>query len=133
MQQRIMLLFYFGVMLSVVFIQPVFALMWLLQLLLIAVVGYVAWQSYQQKVVPFDLLLSENGKVELQKQQQWLPYQLLCHSLLSDWFCLLRLKSDSPLDTNNMRYIWLWRDSVDDDSYRRVCRVIARVRHGQVD
>ena len=133
MQKRFMLMFYVIVILSIFFIHPLFAYMWLLQLVLVAFVVSIAWQSYQQTVRSFDLLLSENGVVELEHRQQWLPYKLLSYSLLSDWFCLLRLKSDSPIDTNTKRHIWLWRDSVDDDSYRRVCRVIVRVRHAQVD
>lgn len=132
-QKRMMLAFYGGVMLSVVFASPLFSYFWLLQLALIGVVAYFAWQNYQQASAIIHLNLYDSGKVELEQNQQWLPFKLQVFSLVSDWFCLLRLISDSPLDGATKRSIWLWRDSVDEDNYRRVCRVITRVRSGQCD
>ena len=123
-----MLAFYAVVMLSLVVVQPLFAYFWLIQLVLVVVVAVLAWQNYHQVIDIITIELSDSGRVAIEQDQQWLSFNIQAHSLVSDWFCLLRLISATPLDTSTKRYIWLWRDCVDDDSYRRVCRAILQVK-----
>lgn len=137
LQKRIMLSFYAGVMLSVLIAPSIFSLMWALKLLIIMVLARTALRNYQQPASIYTFNLKETGKIELSErsngQQTWPSFDIQRYSLFCDWFCLLRLKSDSPLDVisnQNKRHIWIWRDGVDDDSYRRICRVVARVRSG---
>ena len=133
LQKRIMLSFYASVMFSVLIAPPIVSFMWLLKLLLIMVLAYIAVKNYQQRAPTFTFNLIETGKVELKVLQNWPSFDIQRYSLFCDWFCLLRLSSDSPLDAvinKPNRHIWIWRDGVDDDSYRRICRVIARVRSG---
>lgn len=137
LQKRIMLVFYTFVIANVFIAPDLFSFMWAVKLLIIMPLARTALRQYQQPSPIYTFNLIETGKIELSEmakgQQVWSSFDIQRFSLFCDWFCLLRLKSDSPLDVvsnQNKRHIWIWRDGVDDDSYRRICRVIARVRSG---
>ena len=133
LQKRIMISFYAAMMLSVLMAPSLFSLFWFVKLVVIVALGITAFTQYKQVNESYLFNLKEDGKLELEQGQTWQSFAIKHHSLFCDWFCLLKLVSDSPLDVDNQplkRHMWIWRDGVDDDSFRRICRVIARVRSG---
>lgn len=70
-------------------------------------------------------MLSDDG------QWQWLDNQQVCqvtgHSRVTAYVLWLQLK---PVLATGEQCYWLWvaKDSVSDSSYRRLCRVVKRIR-----
>lgn len=124
------------VMVSLVII-PIFNyFFWLIKGLLVSMVAVTAWYNYRKPHVDKVLILDERGKISVENGHEWERFELISPSVVSDWFCMLRMKAQSPFDQSPFKkateqHIWIWRDAMDEYSYRRVCRVINRIRSGQ--
>lgn len=127
-----MLGFYAVVLLSIGLWPLVWSWQWIVQLSLalfvigLAVIEHNNWQS---KPVSWPHLnLSDDGAVDLSQGEDWLPAKVSYRSVSCDWFCLLVLERQTLMEKPELIRIWLFRDGVDENSYRRLCRVIHRMR-----
>ncbi|NQZ09174.1 MAG: hypothetical protein HRT35_18610 [Algicola sp.] len=77
------------------------------------------------------LVLSDTGEVQLLVDGELTPFKLSPVSVTSDWFCYLVLVPHGLFGAGqNKRRFWVFRDGVDEVSFRRLCRVIHRLRRG---
>lgn len=115
---------------SILFWPEAFAGQWLLQLLLMIFLAIVLWRLKFTAGIAYEFTLNENGRLYLYTEQgQGEDFVLLPTSVVSDWFCHLRLKAETlPGQKGKNQALWLFRDGVDEQSYRRICRIVFRLR-----
>nr|WP_298442389.1 protein YgfX [uncultured Ferrimonas sp.] len=89
-----------------------------LLLLLMAYLGWQQWHRSPPRIAPFTVDAQGQGRrlqdgcvFSLSRRCRLLPQLLLLHSETLGWQ-------------------WLWQDSVDDASWRRLCRVALQVQRG---
>jgi len=90
-----------------------------------AVISTVAYQRSPS----LSLLISENGDLTLLVPEQKSPKiaaTVSRKSYTTSVFCMLCI--DGGEKNTRSRFI-IWRDSVDDNSFRRLCRIIRLTRH----
>jgi hypothetical protein len=78
-----------------------------------------------------ELVLSDTGEVQLLLDGELRPFKLSATSVTSDWFCYLVLVPQGLFAAGqHKRRFWIFRDGVDEVSFRRLCRVVHRLRRG---
>jgi hypothetical protein len=113
---------------------------WMVQLLLSAgvlwlVVSGKPFESLekaeQAEQAEKELVLSDTGDVQLLVDGELTAFKLSPTSVSSDWFCYLVLVPAGLFAAGkNKRRLWVFRDGVDEVSFRRFCRVVHRLRRG---
>jgi len=69
-----------------------------------------------------DIAFNELGLVMLSSQSGRYQGQISDRSLVCDWWCLLHITAPGALPEE--QWLTLWRDAVDDHTYRRLSRVV---------
>jgi hypothetical protein len=101
---------------------------WLVQLVFSVLVIYVGYDVKFIDKTTQQFELDDQGIVQLLIDKQYQQFTLLSASVTSDWFCFVVLSPKELLSANKKQRFWVFRDAVDEQSYRRICRVIQRVR-----
>jgi len=73
-------------------------------------------------VVFADIAFNEVGLVMLNSQSGHYQGLISDRSVVCDWWCLLHVTAQAP--ASEERWLTLWRDAVDDRTYRRLSRVV---------
>ncbi len=108
---------------------------WIIQLLLSVAVIYFALLPAFEPRIEAELVLSDEGEVRLlvlnKVNEVFESFVLSPTSVTSDWFCYLICVPQGLMATQHKQRIWVFRDGVDEREFRRLCRVIYRVRRGR--
>lgn len=70
------------------------------------------------------MVLCESGQCELTHMQKYSQWIIASESRCSAWLLWLKLQSVS--DPSDCFWLWLFRDQVTDDDFRRISRVVHR-------
>jgi hypothetical protein len=107
---------------------------WIVQLLLSLLLTYFALLKPYQALTQQQFVLTDCGEVDLllgADSQSMAQFSVSPTSVTSDWFCYLVLIPRGVMATKDKQRFWVFRDGVDEHSFRRICRVVYRMRRGQ--
>jgi hypothetical protein len=106
---------------------------WIIQILLsVALLHQIVSGGFTEQI-EHELVLADEGNVQLLVNGELDPFKMSASSVTSDWFCYLVLAPDGFLQGQGKRRIWVFRDGVDVVSFRRLCRVVHRLRRGSTE
>lgn len=129
LQSRLQWLFYGLCLVAIWFWPLVYQWQWIAQLSLsVALLMALFYQTRSTPSLAYDFVMSDIGEVYFyHKTGESYPFRLAANSVVSDWFCLLILQP-SGLALHKKRKCWVFKDAVDEQSYRRICRTIYKMR-----